>query len=130
MISPKNQEEFKSLGIETVRRREAASVWDEGKAREAREWISNEETRIARSGKNAAWTAATAAIIYLSRFSSPAFPSLEAPRPLKSECGITDTLDFFWWLRASTAERKSLCERLIHARLPAPPANAPGLRKG
>jgi hypothetical protein len=35
MISPKNQEEFKSLGIETVRRREAASVWDDGKAREA-----------------------------------------------------------------------------------------------
>lgn len=63
MISPKNQEEFKSLGIETVRRREAASVWDEGKSREAREWVSNEETRIARSGKNAAWTAATAAII-------------------------------------------------------------------
>ena len=63
MISPQNEREFKSLGIETVRRREAASVWDEGKAREAREWVSNEETRIARSGKNAAWTAATAAII-------------------------------------------------------------------
>ena len=31
MISPQNQQEFKSLGIETVRRREAASVWDEGK---------------------------------------------------------------------------------------------------
>jgi hypothetical protein len=40
-----------------------ASVFDAGKALEAREWISNEETRIARSGKNAAWTAATAAII-------------------------------------------------------------------
>jgi hypothetical protein len=63
MIGPKNQEEFKSLGMESVRRRVAASVWDEGKAREAREWISNEETRIARSAKNAAWTAATAAII-------------------------------------------------------------------
>ena len=63
MISPKNEEEFKSLGIETVRRRERASVCDAGKALEAREWISNEETRIARSGKNAAWTAATAAII-------------------------------------------------------------------
>jgi hypothetical protein len=63
MISPQNQQEFKSLGIDTVRRREAASVYDEGKAREAREWISNEETRIARTGKNAAWTAATAAII-------------------------------------------------------------------
>jgi hypothetical protein len=62
MISPQNQQEFKSLGIDTVRR-EAASVYDEGKAREAREWISNEETRIARTGKNAAWTAATAAII-------------------------------------------------------------------
>ena len=63
MISPQSQQEFKSLGIDTVRRREAASVYDEGKAREAREWISNEETRIARTGKNAAWTAATAAII-------------------------------------------------------------------
>jgi hypothetical protein len=63
MISPQNEQEFKSLGIETVRRRAAASVWDEAKSREAREWISNEETRIARSGKNAAWTAATAAII-------------------------------------------------------------------
>jgi hypothetical protein len=63
MISPQNEQEFKSLGIETVRRREAASLYDEGKAREARQWVSNEETRIVRSGKNAAWTAATAAII-------------------------------------------------------------------
>src|SRR5258708_2179812 len=63
MIIPQNEQEFKSLGIETVRRRAAAGVWDEAKSREAREWISNEETRIARSGKNAAWTAATAAII-------------------------------------------------------------------
>ena len=63
MISPQNEREFKSLGIETVRRRERASVFDVGKALEAREWISNEETRIIRSGKNAAWTAATAAII-------------------------------------------------------------------
>ena len=63
MISPQSEQEFKSLGIDTVRRRERASVFDAGKALEAREWISNEETRIARSGKNAAWTAATAAII-------------------------------------------------------------------
>ena len=63
MISPENEQEFKSLGIDTVRRRERASVFDAGKALEAREWISNEETRIARSGKNAAWTAATAAIV-------------------------------------------------------------------
>jgi hypothetical protein len=63
MTSPKNDQEFRSLGIDTVRRREAANLFDEHKAREAREWVKNEETRIARSGKNAAWTAATAAII-------------------------------------------------------------------
>jgi hypothetical protein len=42
MISPQNEQEFKSLGIETVRRRERASVFDARKALEAREWISNE----------------------------------------------------------------------------------------
>src|ERR1700722_17639382 len=38
MISPQNEQEFKSLGIDTVRRRERASVFDAGKALEAREW--------------------------------------------------------------------------------------------
>jgi hypothetical protein len=36
------------------------------------------------------------------------------------KCGITDTLDFYWRPTASTAERRGLCQRLIHARFPAP----------
>jgi hypothetical protein len=38
-------------------------------------------------------------------------------------CGVTDTLDFFWRPTTSTAERYQLyqlCGRLVHARLPAP----------
>jgi len=55
--------EFVSLGLEEVRKRIASSIWSEAKLREAREWISNEDSRTARSAKNAAWIAATAAII-------------------------------------------------------------------
>jgi hypothetical protein len=29
------------------------------------------------------------------------------------KCGVTDTLDFYWRPRASTAERYDLCERLF-----------------
>jgi hypothetical protein len=36
------------------------------------------------------------------------------------KCGVTDTLDFFRRTMVSTAERYGLCERLVHARLPAP----------
>src|SRR5215831_13965486 len=36
------------------------------------------------------------------------------------KCGVTDTLISFWRPMASTAERYGLCERLFHARLPAP----------
>ena len=84
MINPKNQEEFKSLGIETVRRREAAVASGTlGKAREAREWISNEETRIAPKRKECRLDRSNGGDNLsnngdnLSRFSSPAFPSLE-----------------------------------------------------
>ena len=37
-----------------------------------------------------------------------------------NKCGVTDTLDCFWRATASTAERNRRCERLIHARIPAP----------
>ena len=63
MTQADNRAEFESLGIDDVRRRVSASTWSEAKLKEAREWISLEESRIARSAKNAAWTAATAAMI-------------------------------------------------------------------
>jgi type IV secretory pathway component VirB8 len=63
MISRENQKEFESLGTDMVRVRVLTSVWSESKTKEAREWISREDSRIARSAKNAAWAAAIAAII-------------------------------------------------------------------
>jgi hypothetical protein len=42
-----NQAEFESIGIDEVRKRVASSIWSEAKSREAREWISREDNRIA-----------------------------------------------------------------------------------
>jgi hypothetical protein len=36
------------------------------------------------------------------------------------KCGVTDTLDFFWRPMAIDSGTYRLCERLVHARLPAP----------
>jgi hypothetical protein len=63
MAKSKYQDEFESLGIEETRKRAASSIWGEDKLREAREWISREDNRTARSAKNAAWAAAIAAMI-------------------------------------------------------------------
>lgn len=55
--------EFESLGEDQVQARVSASVWSEEKLRDAREWLSLERSKIARSAKNAAWIAAIAAIV-------------------------------------------------------------------
>jgi hypothetical protein len=55
--------EFESLGLAEVRRSLSSGMWSEAKLREAREWITDEENRIARSAKNAAWIAVAAAIV-------------------------------------------------------------------
>jgi hypothetical protein len=54
MARTPNQDEFESLGVDRVRAYVLASVWSEPKAKEAREWVSREDSRIARSAKNAA----------------------------------------------------------------------------
>lgn len=63
VISKANRQEFESLGEDQVASRVSRSVWSEDKLREAREWLSLERSRIARSAKNAAWIAAIAAIV-------------------------------------------------------------------
>jgi hypothetical protein len=63
MAKSRNQAEFEALGIDDVRKRVSSSIWSEEKLREARDWISNEDSRFVRSAKNAAWTAAIAAWI-------------------------------------------------------------------
>jgi hypothetical protein len=49
-----NQSEFDSLGVEAVAVRASTGMWDEAKSRDAREWVSRENSRIERS----AWAAA------------------------------------------------------------------------
>ena len=63
MISVANRAEFKDLGEDQVYDRVRASVWSEEKSKEAREWLSLERSKIARSANRAAWIAAIAAII-------------------------------------------------------------------
>lgn len=66
--------DFERDGEEVVRRNTAASLYQERKAKLAREWLYRKERerndasnatqiRIARSAKNAAWAAAIAAIV-------------------------------------------------------------------
>lgn len=58
-----NKLEFESLGEDQVEARVRSSVWSESKLRDAREWLSRERSKVARSAKNAAWAAAIAAIV-------------------------------------------------------------------
>jgi hypothetical protein len=63
MISRENQKEFESLGPADVQRRVSASIWSEAKSREARIWLSNQESRIARKQNTAQMIAAAAAVV-------------------------------------------------------------------
>ena len=48
MAKSKYQDDFEALGVEDVARRVSESIWPEEKAREARIWLNNQESRIAR----------------------------------------------------------------------------------
>jgi hypothetical protein len=63
VVNKANRLEFESLGEDQVASRVRANLWSEDKLREAREWLSLESSKIARSAKNAAWIAAIAAIV-------------------------------------------------------------------
>jgi hypothetical protein len=55
-------------------------------------------------------------------YAIPKGPASAQALALETEhkCGVTDTLDCFWRPTAIDGGTKSLCERLVHARLPAP----------
>jgi hypothetical protein len=59
----KYQAEFESLGVADVQKRASASIWSEDKLREARNWLSKEESRIAHRLNTIQTIAAAAAII-------------------------------------------------------------------
>jgi hypothetical protein len=54
--------EFEDLGEDEVRKRLAASIWGEDKARLARQWLEFRETALAREANDLARSANTAAL--------------------------------------------------------------------
>ena len=81
MIQKVNRLEFENLGEDRVRSFVAISAWSDDKSREAREWLSLESNKIARSAKNAAWIAAIAAIVAAIAAVVTIYLSLYAPHP-------------------------------------------------
>jgi hypothetical protein len=43
MICQTHREEFESLGVDEVRSRANAGIWDEDKVKDAREWLNENE---------------------------------------------------------------------------------------